>query len=275
LRSQLVKLEREISRLIGGRIVHRSHRAHLGKKRRQTASAGYAKLARDRLSVVAASFKIYGRAIAGPLHKLLAAIRRPSIRSIAHKPRVAVSQKHAAPSNEKTIGKTINSTGVLLAVCFGLVSISSILLVAALLQIRDMKSEIARWEQNLAGTKARLAKSESLVQQLIARDPSRAINQPQHAANQPQHAALTLSEADKKMVRQFIKFLPPQPGAKPKIQLGDEISSRSSAPIPQELIDQLPKLRGARFSIDQDGTIVIVGEGSSHADVLIARQQIQ
>jgi hypothetical protein len=268
LRSQLVKLEREISRLIGGRKVHRSHRSHLGKKRRQTASEGYAKLARDRLSVVAASFKIYGRAIVVPLHKLLAAIRRPSIASIAHKPRVAVSQKHAAPSNEKTVGKTINSTGVLLAVCFGLVSISSILLVAALLQIRDMKSEIVRWEQNLAGTKARLAKSESLVQQLIARDSS-------PANNQPQHAALTLSQADKKMVRQFIKFLPPKPGAKPKIQLGDEISSTSSAPVPQTLVDQLPKLRGARFSIDQDGTIVIVGEGSSHADALIARQQTE
>jgi len=160
-----------------------------------------------------------------------------------------------------------------LAVCFGLVSICSILLVAALLQIRDMKSEIARWEQNLAGTKARLAKSQNLVQQLIARDSTPAINHPQHAANQPQHAALTLSETDKKMIRQFIKFLPPKPGAKPKIQLGDEISSASSAPIPQALVDQLPKLRGARFSIDQDGTIVIVGEGSSRADALIARQQ--
>jgi hypothetical protein len=266
LRSQLVKLEREITRLIGGRIVHRSHRAHLGKKRRQTTSTDNAKSVRDRLSFVAASFKIYGRAIVVPLHKLLAAIRRPSIPSIAHKPTIGISQKHAAPSNKKTIGKTINSTGVLLAVCFGLVSICSILLVAALLQVRDMKSEIARWEQTLAGTKARLAKSESLVQQLIARDSSPAINQ-------PQHAALMLSDADKKMVRQFIKFLPPKPGAKPKIQLGDEISSTSSAPIPQELIDQLPKLRGARFSIDQDGTIVIVGEGSSHADALIARQQ--
>jgi hypothetical protein len=273
LRGQLVKLEREISRLIGGRMVHRSHRTHLSKKRRQTTSSHYAKSVRDRLSVVAASVKIYSRAIVVPLHKLLAAIRRPSIPSIAHKPRVAVSQNHVAPSNKKTIGKTINSTGVLLAVCFGLVSICSILLVAALLQIRDMKSEIARWEQSLAGTKARLAKSESLVQQLIARESNPAINQPQRAANQPQHAGLTLSEADKKMVRQFIKFLPPKPGAKPKIHLGDEILSTSSAPIPQELIDQLPKLRGARFSIDQDGTIVIVGEGSSHADALIARQQ--
>jgi len=275
LRSQLVKLEREISRLIGGRRGHPSHRAPSGGKRRQATSANYAKLARDRLFVLVASFKIYGRAIVVPLHKLLAAIRSPSIPSIAHKPRVAVSQKNAAPSNKKTIGKTINSTGILLAVCFGLVSICSILLVVALLQIRDMKSEIARWEQNLAGTKARLAKSESVVQQLIARDSSPAINQPERAANRPQHTALTLSKADKKLVRQFIKFLPPKPGAKPKIQLGDEISSASSAPIPQELIDQLPKLRGARFSIDQDGTIVIVGEGSSHADVLIARQQTE
>jgi hypothetical protein len=41
------------------------------------------------------------------------------------------------------------------------------------------------------------------------------------------------------------------------------------APIPESLVDQLPKLRAARFSIDQDGAIIIIGAGSNRADVVI------
>ena len=222
--------------------------------------------------MVAASSKVHGRTIATTLRKLFAAIRSPSTPPTTHKPRAAASDGHGASSKNQAVGKTITRTSVLLAACFGFISICFILLVALLLQIKAMRSEMARSETDLAATNGRLAKSEKLVQQLIAKDSSSAINQSQHADNQP-HAALALSQDDRKIIRQFIKILPPKPGAKSSIQLGDQVLSSSSAPIPGELVDRIPKLRGARFSIDQDGTIVIFGEGSSHADALIAHQQ--
>jgi hypothetical protein len=42
------------------------------------------------------------------------------------------------------------------------------------------------------------------------------------------------------------------------------------APIPASLVDQMPKLRGARFSIDQDGAIIIIGEGSNRVDAVLS-----
>jgi hypothetical protein len=49
----------------------------------------------------------------------------------------------------------------------------------------------------------------------------------------------------------------------------DEISNTALAPVPDSLVDHLPKLRGAKFSVDEDGAIIIVGEGRYRADAVI------
>jgi hypothetical protein len=44
------------------------------------------------------------------------------------------------------------------------------------------------------------------------------------------------------------------------------------APVPESLVGRIPKLRGARFLVDDSGAIVIVGDGSNRADVVVDPQ---
>jgi hypothetical protein len=75
-----------------------------------------------------------------------------------------------------------------------------------------------------------------------------------------------------RVIREFIKVLPSKPGAQQKIQLGEEISDTPSTPVPESLVNRLPKLRGASFLVDQNGAIIIIGEGSKRADAVIEPQ---
>ena len=41
---------------------------------------------------------------------------------------------------------------------------------------------------------------------------------------------------------------------------------------PETLVTQMPKPRGAKFFVDQNGAIIIIGEGSNRADAVIEPQ---
>jgi hypothetical protein len=51
-----------------------------------------------------------------------------------------------------------------------------------------------------------------------------------------------------------------------------KISDTKSAPIPETLVTQMPKPRGAKFFVDQNGAIIIIGEGSNPVDAVIEPQ---
>jgi hypothetical protein len=138
------------------------------------------------------------------------------------------------------------------------------LILTLFLQIRDLKTEIAQSKTEVAITKAQLGQLEKAAHQPAVKEPTPA------GKVQTAHLPLSFSDADIKIIRQFIKVLPPKPGTPQKIHLGDEIRNMAVAPVPQSLIDQLPKLRGARFSIDQDGSIIISGEGSNQVDAVLS-----
>lgn len=129
------------------------------------------------------------------------------------------------------------------------------------IQVKDMKLEIVQWERSLSATRARLNQVEKIAEE-------RTVKKTTISGTQSIHTTISLAKADVQVIREFIKVVPPEPGASQKIQLGDKISA--SAPVPGSLVDQVPKLRGARFLIDQNGAIIISGEGSSRADVIIA-----
>jgi hypothetical protein len=151
-----------------------------------------------------------------------------------------------------------------------LIGVSGVLILALFLQIRDMKAKIEQSEIELATNRAHLNRVEKLVQQNIATQQT-IINEPTSAKKaQPAHLPLSFSDADIKIIRQYIKVLPPKPGSPPKIHIGDEIKDLAVAPVSESLIGQLPKLRGARFSIDQDGAIIIIGEGSNRVDAVLS-----
>ena len=144
---------------------------------------------------------------------------------------------------------------------FSLLISSAIIIAMLFIQVKDLKVEISQIQRT---TMARLDRVEKVAEQRIF------VKEPAISETQPKHVPFALSEADRKLIRQFIKTLPSKPGAQQKIHIGDKISGMPLVPVPESLVARLPKLRGARFSIDQNGAIVIIGEGSSHADAVIA-----
>lgn len=144
---------------------------------------------------------------------------------------------------------------------FSLLISSAIIIAMLFIQVKNLKVEISQIQRT---TMARLDRVEKVAEQRIF------VKEPAISETQPKHVPFALSEADRKLIRQFIKTLPSKPGAQQKIHIGDKISGMPLVPVPESLVARLPKLRGARFSIDQNGAIVIIGEGSSHADAVIA-----
>lgn len=266
VRTQLVKLEHEISSLAPHWNGHPAGRSSHAKKRRRR--PGMIDDAVRRLSSLGNACKSWGRSVAVSLRNTVnATIRSAPVRPF---PQKAAPDAHRRLSPKQSARKSVTLTGVLLAACFGLVSVCSILFVALFLQIREMKSEIALWKTELATTKMQLARSEKLAQEAATSNNQSPASTYSSGPFQP---SLYLSEDERKNIRQFIKVLPPKPGAKRTIELGAEIPSSAAAYVPQELIDELPKLRGARYSIDQNGSIIMMSDGSSRADVIIEYQQ--
>jgi hypothetical protein len=154
-----------------------------------------------------------------------------------------------------------------ISICFGLIVCCGMVIAMLFTQIRDMKSEIASLKLRLAGVNSHLSWLEGIAQQKIIKEAKTA-----ETPTPPRRIQINLSNDDIKLIRAFIKVLPSQPGAQPKIQLGQEVSAISTVPVPGSVVGQIPKLRGARFLVDDNGAIIIVGEGSNRADVLIEPQ---
>ena len=152
---------------------------------------------------------------------------------------------------------------LLVSVSFSLLIISGITITILFMKIKDMKIEIVQWKQSVLATRARLNQVEKI-------EKERTIKKTSISGTQSIHTPISLAKADMQVIREFIKVVPPEPGASQKIHLGDKISVMASAPVPEPLVDQMTKLRGARFLIDQNGAIIISGEGSNRADAIIA-----
>jgi hypothetical protein len=60
--------------------------------------------------------------------------------------------------------------------------------------------------------------------------------------------------------------------AQQKTRVVSKVSDTKSAPIPETLVTQMQKPRGAKFFVDQNGAIIIIGEGSNQVDAVIEPQ---
>jgi hypothetical protein len=259
--SKLVKLEREISRN-ARRIRGGTDRAHPHLNKRPTITAFFKAIRRD-LAPLAALSSGWRLAVTASARKLIRIAIHSGSPARAYRRDAAPRLEHPSMTKPK-----INSTNVfpylLISACLGLVSLCVAMIVALFVQIRDLKIEVVQTGLELAATKSRLVQLEKITQQATAKETT-----PEKKA-QAAHPSLSFSEADVKVIRQSIKVLPPRPGTLQKFHLGDEITDSTVAPIPASLVDQMPKLRGARFSIDQDGAIIIIGEGSNRVDAVLS-----
>jgi hypothetical protein len=188
---------------------------------------------------------------------------RPTPR--AYEPKTASRVEGSVGPNGQAAGKAGLRVTLFVSVCFGLLVLCGVIIALLFLQIKDMKSEMVLRKQHLAALEANLRKVEKNAQEQIAKE-SRILEAP------PRRVPITLSNDDMKAIRSFIKVLPSQPGTQQKFHLGDEISNFRSAPVPDPLVNQLPKLRGAKFLVDENGAIIIIGDGSNRADAVIEPQ---
>jgi hypothetical protein len=156
-----------------------------------------------------------------------------------------------------------------ISICFGLLVCCGIVIAALFTQVRDMQADIAFLKLRLAGMDSHLTRLEVTAQQKIIKEAKIAETPPPPP---PRRVQINLSNDDIKLIRASIKVLPSQPGAQPKVQLGQEVSAISTVPVPGSVVGQIPRLRGARFLVDDNGAIIIVAEGSNRADVVIEPQ---
>lgn len=169
--------------------------------------------------------------------------------------------KRKIESKGKAAVRTNLLGSFLISICFGLLVICGMMIAILFLQIRDMNVEIALWKQKLALAQDQLSQLEKIAQQNIIKKPTEA----------PAHVQITLSNDDMKVVRAFIK-VPSQRRAQQKIYVGQEISDATAVRVPESLVSQMPQLRGARFLADENGAIILIGEGSNRADAVIEPQ---
>jgi hypothetical protein len=206
----------------------------------------------------------YIRSGSGKIHQVhrrhlegIFAGQRPNLRSqpagIAAKQPLPAKTQAAAPQRQPLASMALwGSIGVALT-CVALVLL-------LLVQLRELRSELKVSRGDIGAMRARIVSLEN------ARKPAET-PPPEVSAPARLVSRLTLDSPEQKLVRQYIKTLPPKPGAEPKIQKGDRIVT--SAPVPDGLAEALPKLSGARFTIDTNGSIVLLGQGSDRADFLI------
>ena len=249
LNSKLIELEREIKAMLSP---IRDHR----------------KTAPNKGSAIARFFKSVGNnggnqtqamAASGSNLNPIAAHPVPG----AREPEIATQEK---PRAKRQAAGSASALGVFLSICFGLLAICGITISFLFLQIKDMKVEMTGIKQRLAATEAHLGRFEKIAQQQLVKE-SNIFDGP------PRRTPIELGNDDMKAIRASIRVLPSKPGAVlQKTRVGDKISDTKSAPIPESLVTQMPKLRGAKFFVDQNGAIIIIGEGSNQADAVIEPQ---
>lgn len=251
---KLIKLEPEIRR--------NKHRMRAGSDRASTLVRILDAVDRSAVKTIT-SAKPVVRASSAIIRKLFYVAFRGAHRPIERKP--AASRPVASAFRKSSVPAKTNMLGRLaLSACLGLTAFCAIMVLILLLQMRDSAAKIDRLERELATTRANLSRLENKVDV-----PQPAPKEASAAKARPPHMPLSLAMPEIKLIRESIKVLPPKPDAKETIHLGDAVSTLSSAPVPDSLVEQLPKLRGARFSIDQNGAIIIIGPGSSQADAVI------
>jgi hypothetical protein len=161
---------------------------------------------------------------------------------------------------------------------FGLLALLSVIacVFAAIAfgQIQSLKSDIAVLRRELLPVKERLAKFEQAEKQ------RRELEQQDEAQNKSETemkkssdeagnnaAALELTREEIQMIRDYIKPAPSAGAAAPTINVGDTVAG-AMIPLPSQLAEKIPKLRGARFTT-RNGSIIIVRRDSRQADAVL------
>ena len=264
-RGQLHRLEQEISRFIR-------------RRRHSLRLQAFSHWADDVLSVLRARWILLRSATTGPRQRFaltVRSLRRTLTVQPAIKPQSRVPQGY--PSNAPPAkGTAVNGSlpgrrdrleSVVVWLCCIFVAVGGVLLIAAGREMRHMVDDLAASHAQIRMLQDRVAKIEKEALTLRSAMDSAA------ATPVVAKSTLSLTRDEQKLVRDFIKVLPSQSAAPMTIQPGQMLGTISTAPLPDAIVDQIPRLSGARFSIDPSGAIIISAAGSNRVDALVTYPQ--
>ena len=135
-----------------------------------------------------------------------------------------------------------------------------------LAQISGLRNEVTGVRRELTSAKDRIARLERKSEEPPFSQRFNELAQKQAEDRRP---SLELSREEAQLVRDYIKLPPAQAGTASTIQIGAVVPPAMLMPLPQQVVEKVPKLIGARFATDRNGAIVIVRSGSRQADAVI------
>jgi hypothetical protein len=163
--------------------------------------------------------------------------------------------------------------GAVLALLSLLVIVTAGGAVIAVYHIKSLNAEIATLQRELVVIKNETARLEAAESKRVADQND---NQGKPAAEKTDGSgqsrqaasALSLSPDEIRAIKEYIKPAPIASEAiSPSISVGDHITE-ATIPVPSPLIDKVPKLVGARFTI-RNGAIVIIKRDSHQVDAVL------
>jgi hypothetical protein len=181
---------------------------------------------------------------------------------------VRIWRRHLERENPRlTVSATRASVGpAIFALLTLLVIMVCVGAIAALIQIKSLKTEIAVLQKEVVPLRDQLHKfeqAEASKGQPVKQDEERKAS----SSENPHPAKLTLSQDQIQLIREYIKPAPTAGATAPPVNVGD-VYNGSSIPLPSSLTDKLPNLVGARFAI-RNGFIIIMRAGSHNADAVL------
>ena len=138
--------------------------------------------------------------------------------------------------------------------------------VAAFMQAKSLKSELASVQHDMLALKERIARLDELEKSKEI--PAKANDQKsQPPRERPEDVPLILSREEIQVVRGFIKPAPVAGASAVPASIGDPVAG-PTIPFPSAVTEKVPKLLGARFAI-KNGAIVIVRRDSRQVDAVL------
>jgi hypothetical protein len=177
---------------------------------------------------------------------------------------------HLAPRMRLGLSKRSKRAGIVASIVlavFMTLGLGAVILAA----FNSFKIEMTGLKRDLAAAREKLAKLEANVSAaLLSEKMKRGFDDRMLGSTSVTPTIqFALSREEIQLIRDFIKVPPPLPGAAQNINIGDHLPETTLAPLPEPIMEKVPKLRGARYTVDRNSAIVVVAPGTDRADVII------
>ena len=174
-------------------------------------------------------------------------------------------QQDQPPKETRRSG--INVERGLLALLSLIVVVSCAGAVAALIQVKSLKSELTALQRELLPLKLKVAMLDQIEKSRETPDKVSDQKNQSSRESRAEEVPLLLSREEIQLIRDYIKPAPVAGSSTTPISVGDPVTG-PTIPFPSPVTEKVPKLLGARFAI-KNSTIIIVKKDSRQADAVL------